>query len=301
MTEDEDRMRVVDLLGAQLSARAIAYLGDDRCAPESTVEHLRSMLLERGLPVFEKVLEYHRIFGGVTDAIEAREATSSGTVRLNGERLIRYQGRPLLPLGPPALEEYWMDEKGTEYLVDQDVDYCEPWSSSVVHTLEKSPFFQEIRRSFPSPLSMYRRRNYRLSLAGHHGERLAGTLALERFEPACDAYGDFWTDDTRLLVENRLRGRDERTYLHAADLDDIVQAVQAVNAVDPLATGQLEGEDPGAGQPGDPIVARLLRRGGAPFPGEIIKEEIVFVGAPGRYGAVTRPLAQPVSLPRRAT
>ena len=194
-----------------------------------------------------------------------------------------------------------MDEEGAIYIVDQDVDYCEPQSSSLVHGLEKRPFYDEIMDSHSSPMSRTPRRKHSLSLAFFYGDPVARALRLARFEPACDRYSDIWFDETRLLVETRLRGMDESTSLLAVHMDDIVKAVQAVNAVDPLATGQLEGDDPGPGQPGDPVVARLLRLACHPMPGVVVTEEILFVGVPGRYGAVTRPLAPPVPLPPRRT
>ena len=133
------------------------------------------------------------------------------------------------------------------------------------------------------------------------GAPVARALALARFEPACDRYTDIWFDETRLLIETRLRNRDESTRLRALHLDDVVRAVEAINAVDPLATGHLSGDDPGAGQPGDSVVGRLLRYNGSHFSGAMVTEEILFVGVPGRYGAVTRPLAPPVPLPPRRT
>ncbi len=301
MDDETTGPMLVDLLRSRLSAHGIAYLGDERRSPELAADpdRLRSMLVQRGLPVFDKVLEYEATFGGIVEEIAAWETRGTKARRFSADRLVHYHGKPLLPLDMTEPYERWMDEEGAIYIVDQDVDYCEPQSSSLVHGLEKRPFYDEIMDSHSSPMSRTPRRKHSLSLAFFYGDPVARALRLARFEPAGDRYSDIWFDETRLLVETRLRGMDESTRLLSAHMDDIVHAVEAVNVVDPLAAGQLEGEDPGLGQPGDPIVARLLRFAGRPLRGDVATEEIVFVGAPGRYGAVTRPLAEPVALPSR--
>jgi len=242
---DETGPRWADILAHLLSPHATAYYertGSRRAAAFACDRAgLAGMLAERGLPIFDAVLAYEALIGGVSEALLAHEQLYGKRISLTLDGLLTYEGKLLLPLTAIPTYEHWMDESGTIYLVNQDVDYCEPSVESFIHVFEQGAFREDLESyKAPPPGSDAARRPFGFQLWSHLGETIAKALDVPLFEPASDKYGPIWYGERAFIKERRLRKWEEWTAVRVSSMDLAVLAVQAATKKDPGARGEWQ-------------------------------------------------------------
>ena len=200
------------------------------------------MLAERGLPVFGPILVYEEAVGGVSEALLTHEQLCGKHVPLTIDRLLMYEGRPLLPVTPLGTYEDWIDADGTLYLAVQEVDYCEPRAESFLYNFERGAFSEDLQwHKAPPPESDAAKRPFGFQLWAYLGETIAHALDVPRFEPASDKYVSIWYDEGTFIEERHHREWSEWTTVRASSMDRAALAVQAAMEKDARARGEWQG------------------------------------------------------------
>lgn len=248
---------------------------------------LRAMLEERGLPVYQAILDFEECCGGIADGpgshfglfsvIQEWERPHRGvaSARLDKDDLVSFDGHPLLPINDPnRAANDWMGEDGTIYYASADTGESSPDASSFVS------FFE--RRALWSEWEGTPREKRTLVVPASVGVEIATALDLPAYAPATDAVGAWWVGDTEWVIERFEPCNHPRrsTLVHAESMDAVVRAVQAVMSKDSQALIEWYGPNGPPPAPDEPIVAR------APWYDYRASEavgEILFIGSPGHY------------------
>lgn len=277
-----------------LSDRALAELEHMKVVrdPAKTcdAQTLRRVLEERGLPVYQSVLQFEERCGGVhgsgdragymgTFAVlplfDVRWSRSPGE-HVQHDRVMSYQGRLLLPITHGCVSEYWMDENGVIYFVDEDVDECSPDTVSYVHFLEQWALWNNKERLGAACQRFVIKRSV--------GSAIANALDLPCHLRASDGYSTWWIRDADYVIDRFERyfcyATRRETIVQLASMDDVVGAVRTATAQDPQLRMDWHGPNGPPPAAGEPIVARV---GWHDYRVPEAVGEILFIGSPGNF------------------
>ena len=258
-------------------------------------EQLRTKLLELDLPVYESILEYERVVGGICYgsnppsgplvAITAHSKTNP----LRREHLLRYGDQLLLPVTGPRDTETWIDEQGTLYLVSPDSDFCEPCDGSFIHELEREAFGREDFGSFEHGTAASR--PFGVVVYALMGEKIAQGLGVPPFPPTWDDYGKTWFLSELTIEERRIKDYRRDTTVRAKSTDDAVRAMQIIQAAEPRAVMRWFARADATPRPGEPVLQRFPCFDSA---GNELATEIRVHGGPGDYRIIEHSYARKV-------
>ena len=250
------------------------------CSPAE----LARILQERGLPVFESILEFEQKWGGVPVAPD--KGGHYGTFaslpfydspwgRMRAEDLPAHDGRPLLPITIGNTSSFWMDREGVIYFVDLDVGECFPDASSSVVFFEQGALWGAKDRTAES--------SYRMTIRGRLGERVSAALELRRHALATDQYSGWWFGGGRWVVERweYYRSYDPRR-------ETIVQVVSQAEAAHALKAATDADSSVRVGWWGPP--------GAPPAPGEEIECEALSLEGAARVMVIASSTGRRVHL-----
>ncbi|MEZ4296112.1 MAG: hypothetical protein R3B70_14155 [Polyangiaceae bacterium] len=286
---------LVDALRDVLSPQALDRLArlNVRRDPAQTCSEaeLRAGLEARGLPVYERVLDFEKRCGGTVwptstfgtldrlgtwAALREREGPVSGGRQ---ELSIDYDGRTLVPISADHhASSLWMDQEGTIYLCD-DCDWA-PTASSAATLLER----EALKWGYPEQPHLFLRwrglptmteEDFRLfeheaamdldgAVNPPYDEEpeatfdceLARALALPVFEAATDPWRRVWFDGVRLLFPHHV-WRDEERLLRAGDVEQLLRMLLVAHEVRPSAPAMWRAPCDGPPGPGETVLARV--------------------------------------------
>jgi hypothetical protein len=306
---------LAESLSDVLSPHAIRALTrlDVRRDPNQTCteEELRAALHQRGLPVYQAVVDFERRCGGTFWPVPGtldrlgtwaalRELEIPG--RIYPPKLsIECQGEQLLPISADRGGcNFWMSDRGTVFLSD-DIEE-DPIADSYTVFLERVALmwgypeqpdilldwyhlpimteddFDEIERrerlsdvNYDEPP-----RRYGEDPMGAFDQRLAEAVGLPLFAPATDRWRHMWFDGQRLLFPYYHWTGDARL-IRADSVDEIARIVRAAVEIRPSVVGTWHGPVGEAPRRDEPVIARMQAR-------DLHRDvygELLFVGTPG--------------------
>jgi hypothetical protein len=281
-----------ELLRDLLSTRAIDILerADLRRDPTLSCdpEKLREVLLDRGLPVYDAVLEYERRIGSVLETIGLFDRCTRRRAPLTPDNLPRYGDRILFPIGlwidpyyrqepDDDIYDYLMDAEGTCYLRDREDSAIRAISERHVALIERYAFGWDFHRTARPHESSSRWRHeveaYPQSLAA----RVAESVHAAPFPPATDRYGGVWAGND-VVIQCASHANTVRAQL--AHFEDAVRVIQAVYAARPKAVVTWSSHDYGSPpEPDEPIAHSLPAYG---YQGRD-DGEFLIIGTKGKY------------------
>lgn len=291
---------------------------------------LAGLLRDHGLPVFDAVLEFERLYGGTPwgkDTFGACAALRSGKdlrtlAGLVGSDLRDHLGEVFVPISfrehlPRAL--FWMNAAGAVHLVHEADSF--PAADSAACFWERevlkapNPAAQELRlrwATLPTGTDADFQRFEARAREDEDGEdeedgspppeyaddpqalldeRLAGLLDLPVFDLATDRWRRVWFGGTRLLYPHHPWQIADRL-VRTATLDELAHVARAALEVRPSVAVAYRGPLGEAPHPGEPVVAKLpvFDEEGG------IEGDLLVVGEPGLHRVHLARHEQPRSL-----
>ena len=280
-------------------------------------DELTALLRERGLPVFDGVLDFEERFGGVVwgkETFGACVALRSGftlgvLASLVGADFDGYQGQVLVPVSfrsyyPRAY--FWMSEASLLYVSNEvdtfpvaDTAACfwerEALKADKRPELELTLRWRDLPTFTDDDFAHFEPRSessgdddddddappsvYDDDPQAEFDGKLAAALGLPVFLPATDRWRRVWFDGARLLFPHHPWQPADRL-VRAPDMDGLVEMAGAAQAVRPSVVAQYRGPLGAAPAPGEPVAARLHAYEEV---GESVVGELLFIGTKGAY------------------